>query len=208
MTESMQKRIIKDISDFIFIEDSLEPADIIFLPGGAHSEVPEKGAEVYRGGYAPIVMPSGKYAINTGAFAGVASKADVYCGEYETECDFYKDVLMKNGVPEEAIVCEARSTFTKMNAVNSRKLTDKMGLEIKKAIICCKSFHARRCLMYYSYAYPETEFIICPTDVQGIEKDTWHLDPLATKRVMSELRKAGGQLTDEVDEFLGHREKK
>ncbi len=204
----MQKRIIKEISDFIFIEDKLEAADIIFLPGGAHAEVPEKGAEVFCAGYAPIIMPAGKYAINTGAFAGVQSKGDIYNGEYVTECDFYKDVLIKNGVPEEAIVCEDRSTFTKMNAVNSRKLTDKMGLDIKKAIICCKSFHARRCLMYYSYAYPDTEFIICPTDVQGINKDTGHLYPLATKRVMSELRKAGGQLTDEVDEFLGHREKK
>ena len=197
--------MIKDISDFIFIEDEPQRADIIFLPGGAHAEVPEKGAEIYRLGYAPLIMPSGKYAINTGAFAGVQSKADIYTGEYKTECEFYRDVLLKCGVPEEAIICEDRSTFTKMNAVNSRKLTDKMGLEIKKAMICCKSFHARRCLMYYSYAYPEAELILCPTDVQGISKETWHLDPVATKRVMSELRKAGGQLTDEVDEFLGHR---
>ena len=201
----MQHRIVKEISDFIFIEDKLEKADIIFLPGGAHAEVPEKGAEVYRAGYAPVVMPAGKYGIREGAFSGVQSKADVYTGNYITECGFYKDVLLKNGVPEEAVVCEDRSTFTKMNAVNSRKLTDKMGLEIKKAIICCKSFHARRCLMYYSCAYPDTEFIIAPVDVQGISKDTWHLCPEATKRVMSELRKAGGQLTDEIDEFLGHR---
>lgn len=201
----MQKRIIKEISDFIFIEDNLEKADAIFLPGGSHSEVPEKGAEVFCKGYAPIVIPSGKYGIKIGKFFGVQTKADVYNGDYETEAQFYKDVLIKNGVPEEAIICEERSTFTKMNAVNTRKLTDKMKIEIKKAIICCKSFHARRCLMYYSYAYPDAEFIISPVDVQGISKDSWHKDPLATKRVMSELRKAGGQLTDEVDEFLGHR---
>ncbi len=201
----MQHRIIKEISDFIFIEDKLSSADIIFLPGGGHAEVPEKGAEVFLAGYAPLVMPSGKYAINTGSFSGVLSKADIYNGEYETEADFYRDVLIKRGVPEEAIICEDRSTFTKMNAVKSRKITDKMGLRIKKAIICCKSFHARRCLMYYSYAFPNTKFIIAPIDVDGISKDTWHLDPMATKRVMSELRKAGGQLTDEVDEFLGHR---
>ncbi len=197
--------MIKDISDFIFIEDKLSAADIIFLPGGGHAEVPEKGAEVFLKGYAPVIMPAGKYAINTGSFSGVLSKADIYNKDYDTEAEFYKDVLMTCGVPEECIVCEPRSTFTKMNAVNSRKLTDKMGLEIKKAIICCKSFHARRCLMYYSYAYPEAEFLMAPIDVQGISKDTWHLDPVATKRVMSELRKAGGQLTDEVDEFLGHR---
>jgi len=201
----MQKRIIKEISDFIFVEDELKMSDIIFLPGGAHSEVPEKGAEVFLSGYAPLVLPSGKYSVTVGAFSGVRTKADIYNGNYSTECEFYKDVLLRCGVPAEVILCEDRSTFTKMNAVNSRKLTDKLGLDIKRAIICCKSFHARRCLMYYSYAYPDTEFIISPTDVDGINKDTWHLDPKAVKTVMSELRKAGGQLTDEVDEFLGHR---
>lgn len=202
----MNHRIIKDISDFIFIEDAPQASDIIFLPGGAHSEVPEKGAEIFLAGYAPIIMPAGRYAINTKAFAGVQSKGDIYCGNYETECEFYRDVLISCGVPHDAIICEDRSTFTKMNAVNSKKLTDKLGIKVERAIICCKSFHARRCLMYYSYAFPETEFFIVPTDVEGISKNTWHLDPAATKRVMSELRKAGGQLTDEMDEFLGHRE--
>lgn len=201
----MQHRIIKDISDFIFIEDTLMEADIIFLPGGGHAEVPEKGAEVFLKGYAPIIMPSGKKAIGNDGPLEIHTKSDIYNGDYETESDFYKDVLIKSGVPQEAILCESRATYTKLNAVYSRKLTDKMGIEIKKAIICCKSFHARRCLMYYSYAYPDTEFMISPIDVQGISKDTWHLYPEATKRVMSELRKAGGQLTDEVDEFLGHR---
>lgn len=201
----MDHRIIKDISDFIFIEDTLEKADIIFLPGGSFSEVPEKGAEVYKAGYAPVIMPSGKYSIGAECFEGASTKAEIYRGPYETESDFYKDVLLKNGVDESAILCERRATFTKMNAVNSRKLTDEKGLEIKKAIICCKSFHARRCLMYYSFAFPETQFIVCPTDVQGITKDSWYLRADATTRVMSEVRKVGGQLKDELDEFLGFR---
>lgn len=200
----MQNRIIKDISDFIFIEDKPEKADIIFLPGGGHAEVPEKGAEMFLKGYAPVIMPSGKKAIDKEGPLEIHTKSDVYNNDYETESDFYKDVLIKCGVDSEAIVCEKRATYTKLNAVYSRKLTDKMGLEIKKAMICCKSFHARRCLMYYTYAFPETEFIIVPTDVDGISKNTWHLDRAATKRVMSELRKAGGQLCDEMNEFLGH----
>lgn len=201
----MQHRIVKDISDFIFLSDPLKKADAIFLPGGAHSEVPELGAKVYLSGYAPVIIPSGKYAINAGTFQGVLTKGDVYNKDYATECDFYKDVLIRAGVPEDAIICEDRATFTKMNAVNTRKLTDKLGITVKRAIICCKSFHARRCLMYYSYAFPDTEFIICPVDVNGISKDSWYKHPSATKTVMAELRKAGGQLTDEMDEFLGHR---
>ena len=138
----MQHRMVKDISDFIFLNDPLKKADAIFLPGGAHSEVPELGAKVFLEGYAKVIIPSGRYAINTGHFAGVITKSDVYNKDYETECDFYKDVLVRCGVPEEAIIEEKRATFTKMNAVNTRKLTDKLGINVKSAIICCKSFPA------------------------------------------------------------------
>lgn len=44
----MASRIITDISDFIFVEDTPEPADAIFLPGGTHAEQPEYAAALYR----------------------------------------------------------------------------------------------------------------------------------------------------------------
>lgn len=37
----MVKRVLQDISDFIFINDSLENADIIFIPDGFHPELGE-----------------------------------------------------------------------------------------------------------------------------------------------------------------------
>ena len=44
----MASRIITDISDFISVEDTPEPADAIFLPGGTHAEQPEYAAALYR----------------------------------------------------------------------------------------------------------------------------------------------------------------
>ena len=198
-------RYLNDISNFIFINDDLEEADIIFIPGGSYPEIAEEAAKLWKKGYSNLILPSGAYGINIGAFIKPSSKKDIYNKNYKTEWEFLKDVLVINGVKEECILKEDKATFTYENAIFSKKVTDSLGIEIKKAIICCKSFHARRCLMYYTYAFPETEFIVCPTDVDGISKDTWHLYPHATKRVMSELRKAGGQLCDEMDEYLGHR---
>ena len=60
-----------------------------------------------------------------------------------------KNVLLKNGVPEEAILMENQATFTYENAIFSRQVTDLHKIQVKKAILCCKTYHARRSLMYY-----------------------------------------------------------
>lgn len=48
----MMNRIISDISEFIFVSDEPEKADVIFLPGGTHPAQPEYAAELYYKGYA------------------------------------------------------------------------------------------------------------------------------------------------------------
>ena len=93
----MASRIITDISDFIFVEDTPEPADAIFLPGGTHAEQPEYAAALYRQGYGKWLIPSGGVSVKKERWPGVSSKADVYTGDYHTDCAFFIDVLRKNG---------------------------------------------------------------------------------------------------------------
>ena len=47
----MISRIIKELSDFIFVENPLERADIIFVPGSSHPELGETAADVWKRGY-------------------------------------------------------------------------------------------------------------------------------------------------------------
>ena len=105
-------------------------------------------------------------------------------------------MLIKNSVYETAILKEDNAENTYENAINSRKTTDEYNLNIKKAIICCKSFHARRCLMYYQFCYPQTEFIICPSETQGVNKDNWFKCDDGIDRVMGELMRCGSQFRD------------
>ena len=51
---------IDDITRFIFLCDEPAPADIIFVPGNGHAEPSELAAKLYREGYAPRVLPSGR----------------------------------------------------------------------------------------------------------------------------------------------------
>ena len=178
---------LRTAEDFVFAEDQPEKADIIFVPGNGFPQMAERAAQLYKEGYAPYILPSGRYSITLGKFVGVQSHQEIYDGEYETEWEFLKSVLMKNGVPEEAILREDQATFTYENAIYSRQVTDHAELEIERAILCCKSYHARRCLMYYQLLYPETEFYVVPVNADGITRENWRKNEEGIDAVTGEL---------------------
>lgn len=192
------KKIINEITKFIFLKNSLEKADIIFIPGGVRSEPMEMAANLYLEEYAPYILPSGRYSLSKGKFEGPINKKDTYNKEYKTEWEFMQDIGLSYNVPSEAILKEDEAEWTKENAFNSRKVTDEKRLEIKKAIICCKSYHARRALMLYSWAYPKTKFIICPIEYEDINSNNWFNSDKGIKTVMGELSRCGGQLKKAV----------
>ena len=204
--------IINDISNFIFVENEPEKSDIIFIPGGSFPEPSERAAELWLNGFAPLILPSGKYGVKLGHFRGVQTKKELYDGDFETEWDFMKSVLLKSGVDEKAILVENNSEHTFDNAFMSKAVTDSLELTIQKAIICCKSFHARRCLMHYQWAYPGTDFLVCPVNVcpvdfdptndKIIRKDNWFNYSVGIERVMTELQKCGQYFKEAVPAFL------
>lgn len=201
----MDERIIRDISNFIFIEDELSAADAILVPGGSYPELPEMAASLIHKGYSKLVVPSGAFSIKLGYFPGTKSKKDIYNKEYKTECELYTDVLTNNGVDGKMIIQEDQSQYTAQNALFSKKLLDARGINLKLAIICCKSFHARRCLMYYQLAFPETKFLIAPvTNLAGVSvsKDDWYKTRIGIDRVMGELTRIASQFSSEIPKFI------
>ena len=133
-------KFLQDLTDFIFLEDEPKKSDVIFLPGSEEGELARTAARLYHKGYAPLIVPSGKYAKWTG-------KSIVE--EFETESDHFAKILMEEGVPECAILKEREATYTYQNAINTRKLLDEKGIMVKRALLCCQAFHARRSKLYY-----------------------------------------------------------
>ncbi len=203
----MNMRIVEDISNFIFVDDVLEKSDVIMIPGGSYPELPEQAARLWDIGYAPIIVPSGGVSVKTGKFNGVKSRQDVYGKNYLTECDFYTDVLTINKVNKECIIGEDRSGTTDENAKFSKQLLDAKGIYPKSAIICCKNFHARRCLMFYQFAFPNTIFRISSVPYyengQDINKENWYKTDNGINRVLGELLRLGNQF---ITDFLSLKE--
>jgi len=115
-----------------------------------------------------------------------------------------KELGNKYSVDEAVILKENESCEggTYSNAFNSRKVTDSVGLVIKKGIICCKSFHSRRCLMTYQLTYPEAELLVCPADVEGRGRADWHTNEYGKGAVMTELKKCGEYFRQAMDVYI------
>ena len=189
---------VRAVTDFIFVEDQPEKADVIFIPGSRKVAHAIRAAELYRAGYAPYVLPSGRYTISRGYFLELPEPLkSEYPGPFETEWHFLKTVLMKHGVPESAILREDQATYTWENAQLSRKVLEQQGIPVKTAILACHAFHARRALLYYQAAMPETRFIVCPAPTPGYTREDWFLTEKGRARVLGEVQRLGSQ-TNEV----------
>ncbi len=198
----MNHRIIADITDFIFVSDEPEKVDAIFLPGGSFPEQPEYAAELYRKGYAKWLVPSGGVSVKRDKWPGVRSKADIYNGDYQSDCEFFTDVLLKNGVPVSAVIEENQSGHTRDNAFLSRKAVDERGVTIQTALIVCKAFHARRCLMLYQTAFPDVDIKVCPVHCYNITRDNWYESKAGIHRVLGELARCGNQFVGDIEQYL------
>jgi uncharacterized SAM-binding protein YcdF (DUF218 family) len=185
-------KFIEDITEFIFVENVPQKADIIFIPGGDQGELAVTAAGLYRDGYAPLVLPSGRYSKLVG---------ECLIPGFETEWAFLKSILLENGVPQAAILREDQATFTYENAIYSRRVTDELGINVKQAILCPQAHHARRALLYYEVLYPEAEFFVCPTVTRGISRESWYLEEEKTDVVLGELERCGSQFHRIIQEY-------
>lgn len=193
---------MKDIADFIFLADAPAPADVIFVPGNGHALPSELAAQLYHKGYAPRILPSGRYAIGTSGFAGQKSGSRCYGNEFETEWAFMRHILIENGVPADAILREDEATYTYQNAIYSRRRTDAEKLVISRAIICCMPVHARRCRMYYETLYPDCELLVCPAPGADVTRENWLKSAEGIDAVLGEMERCGGQFHDILKDWV------
>lgn len=183
---------VQKITDFIFVSDEPCKVDAIFVVGGSLPRAAEVAADLYKNGYSSRIFIGGKYSIKRDSFP---------LPEYETEYDFYKDILLKNGVSEADIYGEARSTYTKQNAEFARQEVDECNIDVKSAIIICKSFHAKRCLLFWQMYFPDTDFKVVTFDGFDVSKENWHTNDYGKKRVLGELKRIKEQVSADAVMF-------
>lgn len=187
--------IIEEYTRFIFLEQEPKLADILFLPGSQEAALARRAAALWREGYAPVILPSGKYAKLEGRFTGDPA--------FRTEWEYFQHLLIEEGVPKDRIWREEEATFTYENALRSREVTDRAGLTVRRAILCCQAYHARRASLYYQVCFPEAELVICPVVTKGISRDNWYQSERGIDLVLTEVGRCGSQFGQILREAAG-----
>ena len=83
----MYEKFLNYFTDYIFVKDEPQKADVIFVPGNGYPQMAVHAAELWKEGFAPYVLPSGRYSTVLGHFAGVQDLAEQYGGHRGKKSD-------------------------------------------------------------------------------------------------------------------------
>jgi uncharacterized SAM-binding protein YcdF (DUF218 family) len=131
--------------DYHHVGHVLEKADCIIALGSHDTRVAERAAEVFLGGWAPLLVCSG----HLGALTRTMWT--------RPEAEIFADVAAARGVPRDRILVETRSTNTGENVVLSRQLLADGGVVPREAIAVQKPYMERRTLATFARRWPELE---------------------------------------------------
>jgi len=134
--------------DYHHVGHALEKADCIIVLGSHDTRVAERGAEVFLGGWAPLLVCSGHLGALT---------REMWT---RPEAEVFADVAVARGVPRDRILIESRSTNTGENVDFSRQLLAEHGLGPRKAIAVQKPYMERRTLATFAQRWPEVEVLV------------------------------------------------
>jgi uncharacterized SAM-binding protein YcdF (DUF218 family) len=134
--------------DYHHVNHALAKADCIIVLGSHDTRVAERGAEVFLGGWAPLLVCSGHLGSLTGAMWT------------RSEAEIFADVAVGLGVPRDRILIEGRSTNTGENVDFSRQMLAEKGLRPRKSIAVQKPYMERRTLATFRQRWPELEVVV------------------------------------------------
>lgn len=170
------KQNIETISNFIFISDKLSTSDVIIVPGTFRDDIVKKALEIYKKGLALYIVTTG----------GAPNEQGI------TESEYQKQYLVENGVPEDKVLNESKSTNTKENTIYAKEELDKQKVKYNRIILVSKTYHARRILMTFIPSFPDSDIKIASViDDRNITKNNWFKNEEKKDKVMEEVEKIG-----------------
>src|SRR6187455_2763840 len=105
--------------DYHHMGHRLDKSDVIVALGSHDIRVAERAAELYREGYAPLVVCTGRLGSLT---KGVWTRA---------EAEIFAEVAVAHGVPKDRILVEGCATNTGENVAYTRELLRARGVQVE-----------------------------------------------------------------------------
>jgi uncharacterized SAM-binding protein YcdF (DUF218 family) len=141
------------IWDYHLMKHQVAKADAILVLCSHDERVAERSVELFREGWAPLIIFSGGRGAITKALWD------------EPEAERFARIAMSLGVPRESILTEVNSTNTGENIVFTRRLLAKRGLDPDKFIVVQKPYMERRAFATFRKLWPEKEVVVTSPQV-------------------------------------------
>ncbi len=134
--------------DYHHINNTLEKADCILVLGSHDTRVAERGAELFLGGWAPLLIFSGGLGrLTQGTWT-------------EPEADKFAAIAIEKGVPPNAIFIENKSTNTGENIVFTQSLLKEKNIAPQSFIVVQKPYMERRSFATFKRHWPDKKLIV------------------------------------------------
>ena len=154
--------------------DDIPVCDAAFLFGSTKSDqIAKSGADYFKKGLVKKVICTGKYSLSrdSGPYG------------FSTEAEWFADILIKEGVPKNAIILDTESTNTLENVRYGISACHKQGFYPKSLILIPIPPLCRRACATFEKQFPEIKIFIYVSDLI-IEN---YLKPDRMKRVLGEF---------------------
>jgi uncharacterized SAM-binding protein YcdF (DUF218 family) len=177
--------VVVILPNLLVVQDELDYADAIVVIGGDHKPARmQHAAELYRQGYAPVIVISAGTVVREG-------------DEWMVEAEVMRRQALQLGLPEEALVIEDGSLSTVQNARYSGQLCDDLG--IKSVLLVTSAYHSSRARRIFRQELGDRVTILAQPAPRGHRALLWWLYPDQAYAVLHEYR-------NRVDLWLGRLE--
>lgn len=152
----------------------LEHADAILVLCSHDKKVAERGAELFLGGWAPLLIISGGLGSIT---------RDIWT---KPEADQFAEIAIAMGVPKESVLIENRSTNTGENILFTKQLLADRNIDPRNFILVQKPYMERRSFATFRKIWPEKYVIVTSPQVSFDEYlDSYSARELSVDDVIS-----------------------
>ena len=138
---------VRILWDYMHLNQDVEKADVIVGFGCYDEDIPKRCAELYHAGFAPFVAFSGGLGRNT---SGIWTK---------TEAERFAAIAVAEGVPEERIILENKSTNSAENLLFTPKVLAEQGIKAEKIIAVHKPYMERRLRAAMQVYWPDVQAV-------------------------------------------------
>ena len=140
--------LAQQLWDYHHMNQQLIKSDCILALGSHDLRVADRAAELYMGGWAPLVIMSGGLGNLT---------KNIWV---ETEADKFAAIAIQKGVPADNILIENRSTNTGENILFTRQLLEQKGLNPESFIVVQKPYMERRAYATFKKHWPDKKLLV------------------------------------------------